>query len=67
MKKQGISIVDATYLSGKTTMAVGVVQALISSASVIKEQREKQRAGKKLKTYTIKELMDHDSSDDEGY
>jgi hypothetical protein len=37
MKKQGISIVDATYLSGKTTMAVGVVQALLSSASIIKE------------------------------
>ena len=67
MKKQGIRIVDATYLSGKTTMAVGVVQALLSSASVIKEQRERQRKSKKLKTYTIKELMDHDSSDDEGY
>jgi hypothetical protein len=32
-----------------------------------KEQEEKRKQTKKVKTYSIQELLNHESSDDEGY
>lgn len=67
LRKKGISIVDGVYLSGKTTLAVALLKALFLTASHIKQQEELKLKNKKVKTYSIKELMENDSSDDEGY
>lgn len=67
MRKKGISLVDGAYLSGKTTMAVALVKALFLTSAHIKQQEEHKLKNKKVKTYSIKELMENDSSDDEGY
>jgi hypothetical protein len=67
MRKSGLTVVDGTYRSGKTTVAVGLVKALFLATSHIKEQEEIKIKNKKVKRYSIKELMENDSSDDEGY
>lgn len=67
LRKKGISILDGVYLSGKTTLAVAVLKALFLTSSHIKQQEELKLKNKKVKTYSIKELMENDSSDDEGY
>lgn len=40
---------------------------MLGTSHAIKEQRERLKAEKKVKTYSIKELMECESSDDEGY
>lgn len=67
LRKKGISIVDGVYSSGKTTLAVAILKALFLNSSHIKQQEELKLKNKKVKTYSIKELMENDSSDDEGY
>ena len=67
LRKKGISIVDGVYRSGKTTLAVALLKALFLTSTYIKQQEELKLKNKKVKTYSIKELMENDSSDDEGY
>lgn len=67
MVKKGISVLDGVYQSGKTTIAVAMLKALFLTASHIKQQEEIKLKNKNVKTYSIKELMENDSSDDEGY
>ena len=67
MRRQGLSVVEGTYRSGKTTLAVETIHSLLGTSRAIKAHREQLKAEKKVKTYTIKELMECDSSDDEGY
>ncbi len=44
-----------------------MLKALFLTASHIKQQEEIKLKNKNVKTYSIKELMENDSSDDEGY
>jgi thymidylate kinase len=67
MRRQGLSVVEGGYRSGKTTTAVALVKKFFETAEKVKIQREEAKKAKKVKTYSIKELLDNDSSDDEGY
>jgi uridine kinase len=62
-----LSLIDGVYSSGKTTICVNLINAFLQTANNIKTQRELEKQNKKTKTYSIKELMACDSSDDEGY
>lgn len=53
MRKQGVSVVEGTYLTGKSTLAIALVEALLRSSHAIKEHRERLKAEKKIKTYSI--------------
>ena len=44
-----------------------MLKTLFLTASHIKQQEEIKLKNKNVKTYSIKELMENDSSDDEGY
>ncbi len=67
MKKTGISILNGDYLSGKSTMVGGILQSLLIASEQVKQKRELEKTSKVVKTYTIKELMENDSSDEEFY
>lgn len=67
MKKQGMSLIDGSYRSGKTTIAIGMIHAYLGKSAQVKALREKQKGAKVVKTYSIKELLENESSDDEGY
>ena len=58
---------EGTYLSGKTTTAVALIKTFLLVTQNHIEDEERKKQAKKVKTYSIKELMDNDSSDDEGY
>ena len=58
---------DGTYLSGKTTTAVAMIKAFLQVTENHRQEEERKKQAKKVKTYSIKELMDDESSDDEGY
>jgi len=40
LRKNGLSVVSGTYLSGKTTAVAGLIHALFSTTQRIKEQEE---------------------------
>ena len=40
LRKKGVSVIDGGYLTGKTTMAVGLVKAMLLVAQSIKEAKE---------------------------
>ncbi|CDW81163.1 UNKNOWN [Stylonychia lemnae] len=67
LKKKGVSIIDGEYLSGKTTIAVGLIQALNIILEQVRIERELEKQQKQVKTYSIQELLDNESSEDEYY
>lgn len=65
--KKGLSIVEGGYKTGKTTMVIGLLKALVFASLTVKEQIELKKRNKKIKQYSIKELLDNVSSDEESY
>jgi hypothetical protein len=67
MRRTGLSIVEGSFLSGKTQTAVALAYSLLISSSAIKEREVKKKLEKKVKTYTIKEMLENESSEEEDY
>ncbi len=40
MRKQGLSVINGVYLSGKSTVAVGLIDLLLQCSKNIKAQKE---------------------------
>lgn len=60
LKKKGVTVVDGTYLSGKSTLAAGILKSMVEVALYIKLTKSDDSKAKKqqIKTYTIKELLE---------
>eukprot|EP00347_Sterkiella_histriomuscorum_P019777 403340332 len=67
LKKKGLSIVLGDYLSGKTSLIPGLIMSFMMISNQVKLQREQDKKSKKIKTYTMKELLENESSEDEYY
>ncbi|TNV82488.1 hypothetical protein FGO68_gene10529 [Halteria grandinella] len=68
LRRKGLTAIEGDYLTGKTTVGVQAAKALLDiSEQILKQKEQDADKAKKVKRYTIKELQECDSSDDEGY
>lgn len=64
----GLIAVRGDYGSGKTGMIAPLVSSLLNLEQLIKKKKQEELANKKVKKYSIAELMaDGESSDEEMY
>jgi hypothetical protein len=67
LQQEGIVSIRGGYASGKTSLIPCMASMLLNLGTLIKQEKAEKAERNKVKKYTIAELMDGDSSDDENY
>ena len=67
LKARGVTALEGTYSTGKTSMVTLVAMTMLNIDQAIKEEKMKEAQDSIARKKTIKEMLEAESSDEEMY